>query len=278
MDIFITIKFYYPLLNFMKTILCATIAAIALFASCKKDDAPLYNINVKSELSVEFDNIAGSSDLQLNTGSYTNSSGESFTVTKLKYYVSNFSLVTAYNGIYTVPKDSCYFLIDESNEDTHEVLLHVPEGEYTAINFTVGIDSLKSTSDISQRTGVLDPAANSDMYWDADKGYVFLNIEGTSTASPTGNFMYHIGGFGSNTSPSLNNLKTVSLDLTQRGVPQVKTGRKPNLHLMVDVLKLFNSTNMVSIAAHPVIGFEDYSSVVANNIATMFRHDHTENE
>src|SRR3954470_24016811 len=114
MDIFITIKFYYPLLNFMKTILCATVTAIILFASCKKDDPPLYDVNVKSELSVEFDNIAGSSDLQLNTGSYTNSSGESFTVTKVKYYVSNFSFTTAYNGTYTVPKDSCYFLIDES--------------------------------------------------------------------------------------------------------------------------------------------------------------------
>src|SRR6476469_1129318 len=125
----------------MKQIFFITAATVIVFSSCKKNNDSPYNSNIKADLSVEFDNIAGSSDLQLNTGTYTNSSGESFTVTKLKYYVSNFSLVTAYNGIYTVPKDSCYFLIDESNEDTHEVLLHVPEGEYTAINFTIGIDS-----------------------------------------------------------------------------------------------------------------------------------------
>src|SRR4051794_27212444 len=103
----------------MKTILCATISATILFASCKKDDTSLFNKDVKSDLSVEFDNIAGSSDLQLNTSTYINSSGESFTVTKLKYYVSNFSLTNTDGTVFTVPQDSCYFLIDESNEDTH---------------------------------------------------------------------------------------------------------------------------------------------------------------
>ena len=262
----------------MKIILFTIMSAIILFASCKKDSTTVYNKDVKSGLSVEFDNIAGSSDLQLNTGTYTNSSGESFTVTKLKYYVSNFILTNTNGTVYTVPQDSCYFLIDESNEDTHEVLLHVPEGEYKSVSFNVGIDSLRSTMDISKRTGVLDPAINSDMYWDANSGYVFFNIEGTSTASPTGTFMYHIGGYGGGSVPAINNIKTITLDLTRRGVPQVKAGRNPNLHLMVDVLKLFNGTNTVSIAAHPVVGFEDYSTVVANNITGMFRHDHTEDE
>lgn len=263
----------------MKNIFYAALSVAVLFISCKKDETSLYNPAVKADLSIEFDNIAGASDLQLNTGTYTNASGEIFSVTKLKYYVSNFILTKTDGTVYTVPQDSCYFLIDESDEETHEPLLKVPEGEYKTLQFTVGVDSLRSTVDLSKRTGVLDPTgAGSDMYWDTNSGYIFFNIEGTSGAASDGNFMYHIGGFGGYTSPTFNNLKTITLDLTQRGMPQVKSGKGTNLHLMVDVLKLFKGAGTVSIAANPVVMFNDYSTVIADNFTAMFRHDHTENE
>jgi hypothetical protein len=67
----------------MKYILFIAVLAAIGFTSCKKDNDNPYNSNVKGELSIEFDNIAGTSDLQLNSGAYTNSSGENFTVTKL---------------------------------------------------------------------------------------------------------------------------------------------------------------------------------------------------
>ena len=67
----------------MKRIFIIAVSCSFLFSSCKKDTTPEYDNNVKAALSVEFDNIAGSSDLQLNTGNYTNAAGESFKVTKL---------------------------------------------------------------------------------------------------------------------------------------------------------------------------------------------------
>ncbi|MFN8249842.1 MAG: MbnP family protein [Ferruginibacter sp.] len=252
----------------------------ALFAtSCKKDDAPAYDSNVKADLSVEFDNVVGAADLALNTGSYTNAAGESFTVTKLKYYVSNFVLTRTDGTVYTVPQKDCYFLVDESDESTHEPILSVPEGEYATISFLVGVDSLRSTMDISQRTGNLDPAGvASDMYWTWNSGYIFFKMEGTSPASTMmGEYMYHIGGFGGMTSSTINNIKKVTLDLTARGVPQVKSGKSTNIHLMVDVLKMFNGSSNVSIAANPMVMFDPYSTTIANNYSAMFRHDHTEN-
>ena len=262
----------------MKNILLVAMIVIIGFSSCKKDNDSPYNSNVKAELSVEFDNIAGSSDLQLNTGSYTNSSGEAFTVTKLKYYVSNFILTKTDGTVYTVPQDSCYFLIDESDEDTHEPELNVPEGEYKTLQFTLGVDSLRNTMDISDRTGVLDPTgAGADMYWGWNSGYIFYKMEGNSAASSSGEYMYHIGGFGGYSSATINNIKTIALDLTQRGVPQVKTGREANIHLMADVTKMFSGTNTVSIAAYPRVMFDDYSTSIADNFQGMFRHDHTEN-
>ncbi len=260
------------------------ILSIALFSaifatSCKKDDDPTYNPNVKADLTVEFDNVVGSSDLALNTGSYTNAAGETFNVTKLKYYVSNFVLTRTDGTVYTVPQDDSYFLVDESDESTHEPLLSIPEGEYATISFLVGVDSTRSTMDLSHRTGDLDPAGvGADMYWTWNSGYIFFKMEGTSSASPMGgDFMYHIGGFGGMTSTTINNIKKVTLDLTARGVPQVKSGKETNIHLMVDILKMFNGTSNVSIAANPMVMFDPYSTTIANNYSAMFRHDHTEN-
>jgi hypothetical protein len=263
----------------MKRIYILSSFALLFFASCKKDNAPAYNDTVKSGLSVEFDNIVGTSDLQLNTGSYTNAAGEQFTVTKLRYYVSNFKLTSSTGTVYTVPQDSCYFLIDESDESTHEPVLQVPEGEYKTLSFDLGVDSLRNTMDVSKRTGVLDPtAAGGDMYWGWNSGYIFFKMEGESPAAGMmGGYMYHIGGFGGMTSATINNIKTITLDLASRGMPKVKVGLEPNIHLMVDILKMFNGSNQVSIAATPMVMFEDYSTKIADNYTDMFRHDHTEN-
>ena len=264
----------------MKYIFFLAAASTIIFSSCKKETASIYNAAIKGELSVEFDNIAGSSDLQLNTGSYTNASGESFKVTKLKYYVSNFVLTNADGSVYTVPQDSCYFLIDESDASTHEPVLKVPEGEYKTLSFVLGIDSLRNTKDISQRTGVLDPATiGSDMYGGLNNGYIFFNMEGISPASAAmdGSFMYHIGGFGGYSSATINNIKKITLDLTLRGMPKVKIGKVTNIHLMVDVLKMFTGSAHVSIAVHPMVMFDNYSTNIAGNLPGMFSHDHTEN-
>ena len=263
----------------MKRFFLLFAAGSVALASCKKDDTPEYNPNIKADLTVEFDNIAGAADLQLNTGTYTNSSGENFKVTKLKYYVSNFKLTNVDGSVYTVPQDSCYFLVDESDASTHEPLLHVPEGEYKTLSFVLGVDSLRNTMDVSHRTGALDPTgAGADMYWTWNSGYIFFKMEGTSASSPMGGmFQYHIGGFGGYSSPTINNIKTITLDLTAKGTPKVKSGKDTNIHLMVDVLKMFTGTTNVSIAAHPMVMFDPYSTNIAGNYANMINHDHTEN-
>lgn len=257
----------------------ATLSAL-LFTACKKDDTPPSNTPVNAALSLEFDNMAGAADLQLNTGEYTNASGEKLTLTKLKYYVSNFVLTNTDGTVYTVPQDSCYFLIDESDATTRQPLLKVPEGTYKTLSFVLGVDSVRSTKDISQRMGALDPtAAGGDMYWGWNSGYIFFKLEGTSPASTSmgGSFMYHIGGFGGYSSATINNIRTVSLDLTAKGSPTVQSGKTAKIRLVVDILKMFTGSTNVSLAANPMVMFSEYSVNIANNYTTMFRHDQTEN-
>jgi len=266
----------------MKKILSLIALAAIAFTSCKKNDSPsdTYNPAVKAPLSVEFDNIAGTSDLQLSTGFYTNAAGESFKVSRLKYYVSNFVLTRTDGTVYTVPQDSCYFLIDENDATTRQPVMNVPEGEYKTLKFIVGVDSLRSTMDISKRTGVLDPRSTaSDMYWDQNNGYIFFKMEGYSPViSNSGNgFLYYIGGYGGVTSATPNNIKTISLDLTSNGIAKVKTGQAPNIYVIADILKSLTGNTTMSFATTSMILTPQAGIPVALNYAAMFRHDHTVN-
>lgn len=264
---------------YMKKVIFSTLAVTFLLLSCKKNKE--YNSSVLADLTVEFDQVAGSSDLDLNTGSYTNAMGQSFNVTKVKYFVSNFILTNTDGTVYTVPQDECYFLIDESDLSSHMPLLKVPEGEYKTLSFMIGVDSLRNTMDVSQRTGVLDVSgAAADMYWTWNSGYIFLKLEGTSpdVSAPGNIFKYHVGGFGGYSSPTTNNLRTVTLDLTSGGTAKVKSGKSTNIYLTVDILKILNGTTNITLGTptaevhSPVAG-----EPLANNYASMISHDHTEN-
>ncbi len=269
----------------IKYTLFSIVVAASCLSSCKKDDAPTpAGDAAKATLSIQFDNIAGDRNLQLNTGVYTNAAGEKFSVERLKYYITNISAKRADGETFTVPKDSSYFLVSEEDAASQFVKVKVPEGEYMSVSFILGVDSLSSVMDIRKRTGVLDPSAGMDdgMYWEWNMGYIFFKMEGTSDeapADPSGrhNFRYHIGGFGGYSAPTLNNIKTITVDLTAGGVARVRQGREANVHLMVDILKMFNGATNVSIAAHPSVMFGDFSTIIANNYTQMFYHDHTEN-
>lgn len=268
----------------MKKILFATIVVATAFTSCKKDsNTPEYNSTQKGLITVEFDNVVGSADLQLNTGTYSNSSNQAYKVTKLKYFVSNFKFTAADGSIYTVPQDSSYFLLDESVTGKQEAKMRIPEGEYKAVTFTLGVDSLRNTKGVTERTGDLDvTGAASDMYWSWNSGYIFFKFEGTSTAvtgmmAPV--FQIHIGGFGGYSTATANNLRTVTLDLSARGTAKVKASKTAgvDVHTLVDLNKVFTGTNTISLATASMIHSITAGVPVAANLTGVFSHDHTHN-
>lgn len=267
----------------LKFILIALGVNICLASSCKKSNDSFNNDNL-APLSIEFDNIVGGQNLQLNAGTYYNSTNEEFTVNMLQYYISNIKVKKADGTEYVVPQDSSYFLIRESDAATRFAKVKVPEGEYTSLSFVLGVDSLRATMDLSKRKGVLDVAGGMEdgMFWGWTMGYIFFKMEGTSPLAPvdpvgTRKFRYHIGGFGNSDASPINNIKTINIDLNAGGVAKVRQGRESNIHLMVDISKVFDGTSKVSIAAHPSVMFSTFSLSMANNFLGMFRHDHTEN-
>lgn len=262
-----------------KTITVKLLAGIALglaVFSCNTHDQ-LMVPETTGRLRVAFDNVAGTSDLTLQSGAYQNAVGESFTVTKFNYFVSNIRLRKADGSDYVVPQDSSYFLIQEDKPTSQTIsLANVPVGNYTGITFTVGVDSLRSLADISKRTGVLDPGLNDGMYWEWNSGYIFLKLEGTSAVAPAAQnnaFYYHIGGFGGgyDGKKTINNLRTVTIPFNA-DVASVQTGTTAVVQLKTDVLALFNGSTKLSIAQHPSVMFETYSTSIADNYARMFNY------
>jgi len=236
------------------------------------------------DLILQFDNVAGNKDLVLNSAEYTNASGESFNVSQLQYFVSNLKFFCPNGKEFTVNQEDSYFLIQENDPASQKLKLKVPPGEYNKLTFLVGVDSLRNTMPIDKRKGVLDPSNSMDngMYWSWNSGYIFFKMEGISKAAPedpTGNrkFRFHIGGFGGYSAPTINNIKTVSLDLSKGGIVKVKKGRNATIRIKADILKTFNGASNLSIAGHPSVMFSEYSVNVANNYSKMFFHDRTVN-
>ncbi|MBL7699434.1 MAG: hypothetical protein JNK79_14815 [Chitinophagaceae bacterium] len=268
----------------MKLSFIAAFAAILIFSSCDKDSGSDFQPGDTGSITIEFDNVVGPNDLELNTGNYTNGSGEQFTISTFDYFISNLKLKTSGGTEYVVPKDESYFLIKEEDEATHEIELeNVPAGDYVSFTFTVGVDSLKSASPVSERTGVLDPAGDAaGMYWTWNSGYIFLKMEGTSPVSTTTDkkIFYHVGGFGGYDSPTLNNIKTVTINAPFESSAKVRKGAEthPQVHVFADAGKVLDGTTHISIAENSMVHFSDVSADIANNYANMFSIDHIHND
>lgn len=264
---------------FPKVILSLTLLITALVLSCKKEDDPEAVPEVNGQLRIQFDNVVGSEPLELTKGTYKNSVNEAFTVTIFNYYVSNFRLLKADGTSFTIPKDSSYFLIRENNTDSQTITLkNIPDGDYTGLEFIVGVDSLKSIADASQRKGVLDPLegpTNEEaMYWDWNPGYIFLKMEGSSPAatSANGKYYYHIGGFGGRTEKTINNIRTAKISFGSQKATVTEIAI-PEVRLKADVSKIFDGSTKLSIAANGAVMFTDFSTKIADNYINMFSFD-----
>lgn len=258
-----------------------SIASFTL-SNCKKDDHD--DLSGTGSVTIEFDNRAGSEAFAFDKD-FKNAAGETVRFTTFNYFVSNFVLVKADGSEYAVPKDSCYFLCKHEDTDSREITLNnIPAGDYTAVRFTIGVDSLKSVSDISERAGVLDPAAGAaGMYWAWNSGYIFVKIEGTSPQAPLDamtnerTIQYHTGLYGGKTTPTLNNLKKVTLESRAEPAQVRKDHEAPQFHVYVDILEMFTSPTNISVATNPTSHAGAFSKTVADNYADMFKLDHVHN-
>ncbi len=187
-------------------------------------------------------------------------SGDSLTVNVLKYYISNIQLIKPDGSTLSLPNS--YYLIDPENNKID--IADIPKGEYTGINFLIGVDSTANCSGIQE--GALNPS--NGMFWSWSTGYIFVRAEGYSNHSATGNFLYHLGGYQG----PYNAIRAKSFSFGSTNM-QVSPDANPTVHLMMNVAKLWHGpVKTADLSILHMIGAD--ASMLATNFANGFTFDH----
>lgn len=257
----------------MKNIITYLFILITISA-CREETIDIDKPLGVGKVQLVFDNVVGSEDLVLDSQSYANDFEEVFTIAKFNYFVSNIELKLKDGSYVKMPQDSSYFLIKEIDAFSHTANLNwVNEGEYTGIRFIIGVDSTRSTMPKEFQTGNLDQGGYAaDMYWVWNQGYIFLKLEcheyqpkgGTATIP----FVYHIGGFGGYNTPTINNIRTISLDFPKS--INVSQGTRSKVYIKADALKVLTGPNPIKFADNPTVMLTPFSVKVADNYMQMF--------
>lgn len=181
----------------MRRILLPTLALIPILlgflAGCRSSTGVAADTGL---LEVEISQVAGATPLAPGQ-TLASPAGESLTVTRLAYYLSNLRLRRS-DGGYWSPRaepdsDSGYWLIDLARPETGRIALAaVPAGEYVGLELMIGVDPARSRD--GAQTGVLDPQHG--MFWTWATGYIHFKLEGHSPQSQErdGAVSLHIGG------------------------------------------------------------------------------------
>jgi hypothetical protein len=201
-----------------------------------------------------------------------NALGDTFTISKFNYFISNIVITKNDNSTYVEPNS--YHLVKHSNAaSTILTLANVPVGSYKSLSFMLGIDSTRNVS--GAQTGDLDPVTASDMYWSWNTGYIFVKLEGTSPKSGASDksLTFHIGGGGGVNKAQRNfNLSFGSV------TANVTTATVPLVHLSVDASELFKTPNTIDFStSYSQMSSGPSAKKYADNYADMIKFEHVHN-
>ena len=97
-----------------------------------------------ASLTIRFKNYVADKPLIFDTFLYKNKLGQSYTISMFKYYVGNIHLKNI-QGREFISKG--YFLINQEDSGSMQINIdNIPSGEYNAISFTLGVDSIDNCS------------------------------------------------------------------------------------------------------------------------------------
>ncbi len=226
-----------------------------LFISAAIEQTPVAN------LKVTFVNTVNKVPLVLDSVAYTNCWDETYTISKLKYYISNVQLQMADKKI--SKENESYHLINEEDTATKSFSFSMPAGKYSSFSFLIGVDSLKNVS--GAQTDALDPL--NGMFWTWNNGYIMFKLEGNSPQSTVVNnkVEYHIGGFaGVN-----NSLRRVTINFDAPLILLKKENTE--IFIQADIGKLWNARHNLKIIETPVFMTPGtMSAAIADNYAACF--------
>ncbi len=193
---------------------------------------------------------------------YQTSAGETFSVTRVSYFLSDFALQRR-DGSWLDLTNSAGWFDFEQNRNTLR-LDEIPSGDFQSIRFHVGLNTNLNHADVAKipAGGALNPAVN-NLHWSWQGGYIFLALEGlwrTASGELSG-WAYH---FARDT-----NYTTVTL-----AAPLIITN-ETRLVLDFDLASLLNVPRPLSFgrdgsSTHSRDG-DPISAALAKNMPSAFR-------
>lgn len=222
----------------MALLLVALASATLLLPSCKKEKTST-PIAQNGDMKVSFDFVFGANMLPWDVGQTMvhTKTGDTLTFSLFKFYVSNIKLKDAGGNWWSAP-NSYYLLCTDCDEGYSFTVKDIPAGNYTEMQYTMGVDSAANT--LGASTGALSLVHG--MFWDWNSGYIMLKAEGTSPNSPSGNFIFHLGGF-----TGADNIITVKSTNFDGAVLSIEKGKMPNVTLLANPARLWHSSPSVSV-------------------------------
>ncbi len=245
-------------------VLVTALAFSAVIFSCKKDPQvqqnppvdPPAQTETNGQVFFEINPTLDGQDLVFNTRRYRNAAGDSLIVNNLNYYISNIRLKKADGTFFTEPES--YHLNKHAAGRNSFTISGVPAGTYSAMEFVIGVDSLRNSS--GAQTGALD--VKEDMFWGWNQGYIFLKIEGDykNAANPLATpYGLHVGNYEC--------IEKASLTFN---TPLVVSGSKQSsVHLLARVDSIFNGETDLDLDTYATLTTRS-SKTVSTNYRGMF--------
>lgn len=219
------------------------------------------------KIAFEFENMdLDENKLILNTGKYINENGDTFSISKFKYIISNIKIKKA-NGTYWMPSESYYLINQEEVASQKFEITGVPLGEYTNLEFSIGVDNVRNHT--GAQSGALDPA--NDMFWTWNTGYIFTKLEGhfIKTDGTQGSLVFHIGS-----DANFKNLKFTSLPNNLN----IRDGKETEVHVAVKFQEMFKTPTTINFNDMNNVMGGTNATTIANNYVDMFEIHHISNK
>ena len=227
----------------MKKTIIALSALAIIFTSCKKEEEIIEEKVVPTDVSFEFKQYYGNSEVTLSdfgVTQYTNAMGTNHTISKLQYLVSNITLHKSDGS--TVNLGGYNFVdLEDPLSQSYTPTTYVPEGSYSGISVTFGFDENDNI------TGAYTDLNAVSWSWPEmiGGGYHFMKFEGmfTDNTGSSKGFAYHMGTaskvIGNARKHEANHFRVRLWDFG--GGFQVKTGEKVKIGIKMDISEWFKN-------------------------------------
>jgi hypothetical protein len=222
--------------------------AILGITACDRTNEPDYNLTFK------VNPLVNGQAFKLNTD-YISPESQRFKYEKFTFYLSKIKLIGIDGSEQQISEVMWYNL---GNPET--VKIKIPEGEYTALQFSIGLDSTMNASDPSTFSEGHPLSYSQNNYWTWASKYIFAKLEGRSDSNPSGTtyesaFSYHLG------LDTLYREKTVSRNIT------ISNSKVENVALTVEVDKIFEGIDIITDKqTHSTSNFELAEQIMNNFI------------